>query len=269
MSILQALILGIIQGIGEFLPISSSGHLSLIQRIFNLNVPLIFDIYLHLATLLAVLIVFRKKIWELICVIFRFIIRKPKENDTTELKMILSLLIATIITGFIGILVSKVLPDLPIQFVYMGWLFTAFALILSSRIKICRKNNDKDSKTVNLLQGIIIGFAQGLGCFPGISRSGTTISASLLSGVNREIAGEFSFLLSIPAILGAFILEFKKGEPMPENISLWMILISCAAAFISGILSLIFLLKLIKKGKLEWFAYYLIPLAIICFIFVR
>ena len=268
MSIIQAVLLGALQGVAEFLPISSSGHLTLVQHLFGLeDIPLLFDISLHVATLLAVILVFRRLILDLLCTAFRWMLRKSTEEDKPKLQMILSLIAATAVTGVFGIVLKKIIPDLPIQVVFAGFIVTAMLLFISS--KISKKNEGKEVKNISLIQGLITGASQGIGVLPGISRSGITISAALAAGIDRKTAGEFSFLLSIPAILAAFVLELGDLGNMTQSISIQALLLGCLAAFAVGIFALKFLLALIRKGKLEWFAYYLIPLALICFIFVR
>ena len=270
MSIFQALVLGILQGIAEFLPISSSGHLAVVQNLFGLELPLIFDVCLHLATLLAVILVFRKRIWSLLCVFARWITRKSNPEDKAELSMIVAIIVGTFVTGIMGIVASKFLPEFPIKLVFVGFIITAFLLIYSNRQgnKNASETNSTQLSPISVKQGLFVGFAQGIGTLPGISRSGITISASLLSKIDRETAGEFSFLLSIPAILGAFVLEAKDLDTLTQSISILPLAIGCLAAFTSGVLALTMLMKLIKKGKLQWFAYYLIPLAILGLIFI-
>lgn len=272
MTILQAILLGILQGIAEFLPISSSGHLKVVQTLFHLDeVPLLFDVMLHIATLLAVILVFRKKIWTLLCTAGRFITRKSLDTDRTNLSIILAIILGTIVTGMMGIVIGKILPDLPIQFIFAGFLITAALLWVSSWLsrKNANKTNLDEVKPISVKKGLLVGFAQGIGVFPGISRSGITISTALASGIDRTTAGEFSFLLSIPAILGAFVLEAKDLDKLTSTIEILPLILGCLSAFIAGYFSLVFLMKLIKKGRLEYFAFYLIPLAILGFIFIR
>lgn len=265
MTLLQSILLGLLQGVTEFLPVSSSGHLTVAQKLFNLQkVPLLFDIILHIATLFAVIIFFRKQIFDLILVFCRFVTKKTTEEDKPKLTMIVALIVATAITGGLGIFASKIIPDLPIKFVCVGFIVTAILLIISN---LKKQKTEPQKGEVSIKQGIFCGIAQGFGVLPGISRSGITISASIASGINRETAGEFSFLLSIPAILGAFILELKDFESMADSISIVTLIAGCVAAFISGILALTFLMKLVKSGKLYWFAVYLIPLGILGLIF--
>lgn len=283
MTILQSILLGILQGVAEFLPISSSGHLQLGQELFGLSeVPLLYDVCLHLATLLAVIIYFRKKIWNLLKIFGRWITKKTSTeiHDSEDLlcgtdelgkKTIIAIIIATIITGSIGIVTSKFIPDLSSKFVCGGFLVTSFLLIFSSflekRQSKLKEQNAIPEKGISIVQSIVIGLAQGFGTLPGISRSGSTIAGALISGVNRKAAGEFSFIVSIPAILGAFILELKDLGSMTDSIGALPLILGCIASFVVGYLSLAFLMKLIRKGKLEWFAAYLIPVGILGLIF--
>ena len=277
MSIFQAIILGVLQGIAEFLPISSSGHLAVAQKLFGLSdVPLLFDVMLHLATLAAVILYFRKKIARLFVILFRWILRKPiQTTDETDLltgtdelgrKTILAVIFATIVTGAIGVVTSKLIPEMPIKVTCAGFLFTACLLIFSS---LWAKKHDKplETKGISIFQALFIGFMQGVGTLPGVSRSGSTIAGAQLAGVNRAAAGEFSFIVSIPAILGAFVLEAKDLGEISSQIGALPVFCGCLAAFAWGYLSLSILMKLIRKGKLEWFACYLVPLGVFGLIF--
>lgn len=270
MSVIQSLLLGILQGIAEFLPISSSGHLAVAKAIFNLSeIPLLYDVLLHLATLLAVCLVFRHTIADLFGVLFRWIGRKACNDDGPKQKMVLSIILGTIVTGVLGILSSKLIPELPLFYVYIGFLITAALLIFSSRYSSYIIRSRGTDTFVSPLKGAFIGLAQGIGTLPGISRSGITISASLFAGIDRQTAGEYSFVLSIPAVLGAFILEAKDLGEVSEAVGFWPLAVGFIAAFVAGFFALKFLMKLINKGKLEYFAWYLIPLAVVGLIFFR
>lgn len=284
MSTLHSIYLGIIQGIAEFLPISSSGHLAIAQNLFGLEeVPLLFDIFLHLATLLAVCIVFCKKIWELLKCFGRWITKRPRpetnESVNNEIltgtekagrRTIIAIIVSTIITGVIGIVTSKLIPDLSVKFVCAGFLITAALLIISGIIE--KKNEAKIENPVqegvSLKQSIVIGLMQGLGTLPGISRSGSTISGALFSKLDRKAAGDYSFIISIPAILGAFVLDLKDLGEVSSTIGMPQVLAGCIAAFITGFISLKLLMKIIRKGKLAWFSAYLIPAGILGLIFL-
>ncbi|MCM1320869.1 MAG: undecaprenyl-diphosphate phosphatase [Bacteroides sp.] len=300
MSILQAVCLGLLQGLAEFLPISSSGHLAVAQKLFHLEeIPLLFDVTLHIATLLAVIIIFRKKIALLFRVLGRWILKKSEPQDKNSLSVIAALLAGTAVTAVLGLVFSKLIPELPLQAVFAGFAVTAVLLIFAAfygnrahkqRCALQAENSLKDAdaqgantsavhvqeedsrqifpQPISVKQGLFIGFAQGIGVLPGISRSGITISASLLAGMDRKSAGEFSFLISIPAVVGAFLLELKDLAELASSVSAVALAAGCLAAFVSGCLALKGLLKLVQNGKLAWFAWYLIPLAAAGFLFL-
>lgn len=267
MSVIQGIILGFLQGVAEFLPISSSGHLAVAQVLFGLDeVPLLFDIFLHLATLAAVCLYFWKKIWVLLKSLGRWIIRKPLEDsDKSNLKMIVAIILSTIVTGVIGVITSKFIPDMPVKIICAGFIVTAALLIISS---ILEKKSDNNNLIPNKKQALFIGLMQGFGTLPGISRSGSTIAGALLCKVDRKTAGDYSFIISIPAILGAFILELKDLGEVSQSVGAAPIAAGCAAAFAVGYISLTFLMKMIRKGKLQWFALYLIPAGILGILFL-
>ena len=287
MTIIQSILLGFLQGVAEFLPISSSGHLQLAQSLFGLEeVPLLFDVFLHLATLFAVCIYFWPRIWSLLKCFGRWIARKerPAESiDSTDLlcgtdeagrKTIIAVIIATVITGAIGLVTSKLIPDMPNKVICGGFIVTSALLITSALLE--KKQNAKKADLeaqpvpagVSVKQSLLIGFMQGFGTLPGISRSGSTIAGALFSGVDRAAAGEFSFIVSIPAILGAFILELKDLGDVSSSIGAGAVIAGCVTAAVTGYLSLLLLMKLIRKGKLQWFAAYLIPFGILGMIFL-
>lgn len=282
MTVFQGIILGVLQGIAEFLPISSSGHLAVVQNLFGLEeIPLLFDVFLHLATLAAVCLYFWRKIWDLLKCLGRWISRSPKlkensavydgelvQKDLYNRKIIIAIILSTIVTGIMGIVSSKFIPNFSIKVTCCGFIITAIFLILSAVIEKKRTLNNVAVKPgVSKLQALFIGFMQGIGTLPGISRSGSTIAGALFCGVDRGVAGEFSFIISIPAILGAFLLEIKDLGEVSSMIGAAPVIAGCAASFAAGYISLTLLMKMIKKGKLQYFAFYLIPLAIIGLIF--
>lgn len=284
MTFLQSIALGALQGIAEFLPISSSGHLAVVQKIFGLeDVPLLYDIFLHLATLAAVIIFFRKKIAVLFGVLFRWIARCNVSADevateTANRKMIVAVIIATFVTGAIGIVTSKFVEDVPVKIVCIGFCITGLLLIFSAiwekyNLKKTTIGDDSQkaeknvSTPISFLQALIIGASQGIGTLPGISRSGSTISGALFCGVSRNTAADFSFIVSIPAVLAAFVLELRHLNEVTGSIGTVPVISGCVTAFVTGYASLAFLMRLIKKGKLFLFACYLIPLGIFGSIF--
>ena len=279
MTAVKALLLGLIQGIAEFLPISSSGHLELFKNILGLTeVPLLFDVILHVATLFAVVAVLWKRIEAIFLALWRFLFgkkvpnvkgltktqKKKDEESRQNLAFVLPIIIATAVTGLIGILIEKVLlenfPGLRgTKLVAVNMLITAAILGLTAKIK----PGERGPARIGKGRAAFIGLAQGIGVFSGISRSGITISAGLFAGLNRETAGEFSFLLSIPAILGAFVLTIKDAGSMMATVSYSQLALAFVAALVSGIASLKILIKIIKSGKIYWFAPYLVLIGIL------
>lgn len=264
MNFFQAIFLGALQGVAEFLPISSSGHLLVFRNWLGLgDVPLLFDILLHGATLIVVLVVFRRRIGELLAALFRFALRRKKESDGPLLRLILVILGATVVTGLLGVGISQLQIENYPQVASVCFVITGIILIFSRSWQGLHSYGDLGWK-----HSLFTGFAQGLGVLPGISRSGITISASLFAGLDRERAGEYSFLISIPAIAGAMVLDMKDLGELTSRVEPLMVLAACAAAMIAGFLSLVFLLKLVKKGQLFWFSFYLIPFGIVSFFFL-
>ena len=274
MTALKALLLGLIQGIAEFLPISSSGHLELFKNILGLNeVPLLFDVILHIATLFAVVVVLWKRIAAIFAALWHFLFgkkrrasvpvtktQKKKDDERRDnLAFVLPIIVATAVTGVLGVVIQKIVLE------KVAWLngtkVVAANLIVTAAILVAAsliKPGARKARNIGLGRAAWIGFAQGIGVLPGISRSGVTISSGIAAGLDRETAGEFSFLLSIPAILGAFVLTLGDVGSMFANVSFAQLALAFAAAFFSGMASLKILLKIIKGGKLAWFAPYLV-----------
>lgn len=263
MSLVQSLVLGILQGLTEFLPVSSSGHLVILKHLFGTEAPQLFDIILHLGTLSAVVLMFWKPIVNSIGAIIRWFSRKTTEHDNEYLPMVVPAIIATVITAVIGFAVAKTHIELTPRMVSLFWIATGLLLIGVSFLK-----GEKTYKTMQVQHGLAIGLAQALGLFPGISRSGITIAGGLACGLQREYAGEFAFLLSIPAIMGAFVLELKDIDSMTALVSFPVLLIGFAASFIVGFAALKILMPIVKKGQLYWFACYLIPAGVLGLIFL-
>jgi undecaprenyl-diphosphatase len=265
MKTFEGLLFGLLQGITEFLPVSSSGHLFLLKYFFRLQeVPVLFDITLHIATLLAVIIIFRNRLWALVVLAFRLCIGKTQKDDKPALKYLLAIIIASAITAFLGLGIEKVFPAFSIKVVSACFLCTALFLVLGNYINngMVKQRGLSGSGEIRVLDGVIVGIAQGLGVLPGISRSGITISAGLCSGLKREAAGEFSFIISIPAIAGAFILELRNADTLIDKVEMLPLLAGFIAAFVSGLLALKVLMSLVKRARLHWFAFWLVPLGL-------
>jgi undecaprenyl-diphosphatase len=251
MNLSESIVLGILQGVTEFLPISSSGHLTLAQHLFGIgDTPLAFDIFLHFASLLAVLIFFRKKILSLI----KSLYQKNMRNERLE---ILFICISTLITAAFLPLTKPVVLLIKGNPAYLIFTFLFTAVILVFADRMLKKKPTRS--TITLFDSIITGLLQGLAVFPGISRSGSTIFAGLTTGLKGEKAVEYSFLLAIPAILGAVVLEARNLENL--SIDPFILISGCIASFIVSLISLRLLVFLIKKTVLRPFSLYLIMIA--------
>ncbi len=265
METLLAILLGIFQGLTEFLPVSSSGHLAVLEKIFGQTLGFtakeahLFNVLVHLATVLAVILVFRKTIIELFTSLFK---KTEYQNFKTSnrLRLVVLIIIATIPTGIIGILGKKVFARITDSLLLIGFMFfiTAILLIITHFIK---KEEIYEYQKISFLKAFILGIVQGIAVAPGISRSGSTIACSRFLGISREKAGEFSFLIAIPAIIGAAILELP-GSGL-GNSGWHVFLLGFFAALITGYFSLKFLLVFIRKGKLHYFGYYVILAGIV------
>lgn len=269
MTTVQALILGIVQGVSEFLPISSSGHLVLLREIMGIEgVPILFDVLLHVATLLVVIIVFRRRIGRILAAIGRGVSRRPTEEDGKNLRVLLGIVVATVATVIVGLGVSALSiqerPDIVSALLIVTAAVLVFAYYFGRR-----RGAGREYGALRLSDGLVTGFAQGLGVFPGISRSGITISGALIAGLSREKAGEFAFLVSIPAILGALVLTLRDAESLSAAVPLPALILGVVAAFVVGLVSLLLLLRMIKRGRLHLFAFYLVPAGVLGLIFLR
>ncbi len=260
MSVIQAIILGALQGVTEFLPVSSSGHLVIAREFMDIaGVPLLFDVLLHVSTLAVVIFVFRRTVGRLFVSLSKLL--RGKETDPVDRGMILAIIVATVVTGVLGVAIEHYSPgDYP-RLVAVLFVLTAFILFLPRFF-----GWGKESGIPGLKTGLIVGAAQGLGVFPGISRSGITITASQGAGLSREQAGEFAFLISIPAILGALVLTLKDMDSLGSQIGLVPLIAGMISSLVVGWVSLELLLRLVKNGKLHFFAFYLLPLGVISLI---
>lgn len=252
MDILHAALLGLIQGLTEFLPVSSSGHLVLFQGLFGIEeATQAFDILLHVATLIAVFVFYWNDIWALIC--------HPFQRTTC-------LLIAgTIPTVLIALLFNDTFNKIFGQgkFIGFNFIFTAIVLIYADK----QSGGKRKIKNMSIFDALVVGTMQGIAIMPAISRSGMTISASLSRGLNRDNAARFSFLLSIPAILGAMVLTIKDlvtGESdMVASVGILPMIVGFLVAAASGYLAIRFMVGIVKRGKLRWFAVYVFLLGVV------
>ncbi|MBA6157291.1 undecaprenyl-diphosphate phosphatase [Tenacibaculum sp. S7007] len=249
MDLLEAIILGIIQGLTEFLPVSSSGHLELAKAILgDTSVPeesLTFTVVLHFATALSTLVVFRKEVAEIFKGLFQF---KWNEEMKFSLKIILSMIPAVIV----GLLFEEQLEAFfggKILFVGAMLLVTAVLLLLADKAK----NTTKD---VSFSNSVIIGVSQAIAMLPGISRSGATISTSVLLGIDRTKAARFSFLMVVPLIFGKIAKDLLSGDINFQSSEIAPISAGFIAAFLAGLLACNWMIALVKKSKLSYFSIY-------------
>lgn len=260
MSIVEAIILGIIQGLTEFLPVSSSGHLELAKVILGDNsLPeesMLMTVVLHGATALSTIVVFRKDIVDLVKGLFQF-----KNNE--EFKFSLNIVLSMIPAGVVGILFNDEIE----QFFGGKVLLVGSMLIVTAILLLFADKAKHTDKKVGIKQAIIIGISQAIAILPGISRSGATISTSVLLGIDREKAARFSFLMVVPLILGKMAKDILDGAFETINGSLSIYAVGFVAAFITGILACTWMIKLVKKSKLKYFAYYCFVVGLVAIIY--
>ena len=249
MDIIEAIILGVIQGLTEFLPVSSSGHLELTKAILgDTSVPeesLTFTVVLHFATALSTLVIFRKEVAEILKGLFQF-----KWNE--ELKFSLKIIISMIPAVVVGLFFEEELESFfggKILLVGIMLLVTAILLLLADKAKNTNKN-------VSFSNSILIGISQAIAMLPGISRSGATISTSVLLGIDRTKAARFSFLMVVPLIFGKIGKDLLSGDLNFQSSEIVPISAGFVAAFVAGILACQWMIALVKKSKLSYFSMY-------------
>ncbi len=283
MSVLQSIFLGIVQGLTEFLPVSSSGHLAILQNIFHIDTgdSILFDVLLHIGTLLVVFVVYWKDIWKLILEAIYMLgdifsnlgiflknqkttIAAPYKRvvRTNYRKFVVLLIVSTIPTGIIGYLGEKLIKNASATLLIPGicLLITGVLLLISDRAENCYKI----PKDITYREGAIVGVAQGFATLPGLSRSGTTITACLLCGFDRKFAVKYSFILSIPAILGAAVLEISEiGQETITGGVIGTYIAGMIAAALVGYVCIKTMLIVVKNKKFKYFAYYCFTVGVI------
>jgi undecaprenyl-diphosphatase len=262
---IQAIALGVLQGATEFLPVSSSGHLVITKELFGAaQVPVLFDVLLHVATLVAVVIVLRGQVWSFLVAIGHGVRRSVRDEDRPYLRLIPIIIVTTAITGGFGIGLDSLFDIRNPVATSVLFLVTAILLIATRWFQ-----GTRGLDRIGWVDALVLGIAQGFGVLPGISRSGATISVALYSGMDRKTAGEYSFLLSIPAILGALVLTLRDAEALSSQVGLGAVIAGCIAAAVVGYVALTVLLRIVRAGKLALFAWYLVPLGIAGILFFR
>lgn len=270
MSVLQSIILGIVQGLTEFFPVSSSGHLVIIPYFLNWGyVPLYYTVTVHFATLVALLTVFYREIYRILrsLVLAVFIKSQRKENN---FKLGIFIIIASIPSATAGFLLEKYIQDL-----FTRPILVAFFLVVTAAVlwlgELRGKNVENNGKVnFNLFISLIVGIGQALAILPGVSRSGATISFARFFGIKRSESVKFSFLLSMPVIFGSFVFELFKSHTIIFNndfLILRNLIIGFVFSYISGLFAIRFLIRYIRNNNLNVFAVYCIGIAIAIFVF--
>jgi undecaprenyl-diphosphatase len=253
MEFLEALLLGVVQGLTEWLPVSSSGHLVIAQELLGLTAGdhLLFDLMVHLGTVLAVCVYFRREFYNILLAALTKRDCGPRRDDLRRLGQMI--LVGTIPIAVIGLVISQEVEEVfTLRMVGAALIVNAFVLIIAER----RASNARGS--VRFVDAVVIGVFQAIAIIPGISRSGFTISGGLLRGIEREAAATFAFLLSVPALLGAFALGVVTLDSHDTEVV--MMAVGLVSAFVVGIVAIDFLLKAIKAGKLWVFGAYCLAL---------
>ena len=261
MTIIKAIILGVVQGLTEFLPVSSSGHLAVAQHL--LKVPeeriLFLTVLLHFGTLLSIFFIYSKDIMmitiEFLKMFFELIRGKGFRVNNEYRKLGIMIIIATIPTGLMGVFFKDLFSSF-----YSSTLIIGFALLITGTLLWFAEKVNSGKRNINHMKwydAAIVGIFQGLAITPGLSRSGSTIVGSLFRGFNKELATKFSFLISIPTILGATIFEVKDALELGlGDFTLGILLAGILSAFLAGVIAIRALINFIKKEKLYYFSFY-------------
>lgn len=257
----DVIILGIIQGLTEFLPISSSGHLVVSQHILGIDVPGVsLEIWLHFGTFVAVLVYYCKRLIEMSKALFGF-----GENREENLRLLLAIIVGTIPAVIIGLSLKST-----IESAFGSPAFASAMLIVTGFILLASGMARDKKMPINIPRGLAIGIAQALAILPGISRSGSTITCAMLLGIKPSKAAEFSFLLAIPAIGGAFLLDLISSDmEVFSGSDMGLYILGALVSFVFGLLSIHYLLKLIASGKFFIFGFYCLVVGIISYIFIN
>ncbi|MFW6304141.1 MAG: undecaprenyl-diphosphate phosphatase, partial [Candidatus Sumerlaeota bacterium] len=269
----------LLQGATEFLPVSSSGHLALASQVMKINpesnVP--FAVLVHFGTLIAIAFVFRHDIWRMVMFLFRDGWKEMSDNSAKQAwlqnprgRMIIAVIIATIPTAVIGLFLKDFFESLYDKPRAVGCALIVTALLLAATLLLNRRQGDAARQVVSFpfWAAFLIGCVQAAAIIPGISRSGSTIAVGLLLGLHRRVAGEFSFLIAIPAIAGAVILEMPDlFEPGSGHLSLLTGLVALLTSTLSGYFFLKLLLRFVQKGSLGYFSIYCFIVGIVAIIY--
>ena len=250
MGVLEAIILGIVQGLTEFLPVSSSGHLQLAKELLGVEIEnnLTFDVMLHAATVLSTIVVLRGEVWWLIKGLFS---RGMNDEKSYFLKLVVSM----IPVGVVGFLLRDKI-DAMLASQYIMVVVGAMLLLTSALLSFAYYARPRERATISMRDAFIIGLGQAVATMPGLSRSGTTIATGLLLGNDKSAVATFSFLMVLAPILGQTLLDVVDGGFVVTGISVEALVAGFVAAFVVGCLACRFMIGVVKRGKLIWFALY-------------
>ena len=259
----QAIILGLVQGLTECLPVSSSGHLAIGREILGVEASgdLVFEVAVHAATVLATIVVFRKQILDLLKGLFKF-----RYNDETD--YVCKILVSMIPVFVVGMFFKDFVEGLFSSLLVVGIaLVVTSALLFFSDRKPVAVSGKEERNGISFWQALLVGLGQALAVIPGLSRSGTTISTGLLCGVKRENVAQFSFLMVLIPILGEAFLDLVGGDMSASSIGALPLALGFVSAFVSGLFACKVMIALVKKAKLKWFALYcvLVGLSVILY----
>lgn len=264
----EALILGIVQGITEFLPISSSAHLIIVQELFGLQIPgLAFEVFLHFASLLAVVYFFREDLVKIIREFFQYIVTR-RDQYKTSFWFSIYIVTATLITGILGVILEKQMAEAikSMTTISISLFVTGVFLILIERVI---KYGNRSADQMTFMDAFWVGIGQTVAVIPGISRAGSTLVAALWVGLDKATAVRFSFLLSIPVILGSTVLMFPDMRMADFQTGFFELLIAFIASFIFALIGIKWLIEFLNRSKLIYFAYYCFAVSGLVFFFLR
>ena len=253
-TLIEVLILAVVQGLTEWLPVSSSGHLVITQTILGLNLPIIFDVMLHVGTLIVVLAVFRKDIVDIIKAVVK------RDFETEEGKLALFIVVGSVPLAIIGFTFYDTIESL-----FSNLLAVGVALVITGCVLFFSEKR-AGNKKMGIIDSLLIGLAQGIAIIPGISRSGVTVSTGLLRKIDKATAFRYSFMLSVPAILGATVMESK--DIVIGNIDAVPLFVGATISMIAGYASLKLLQKIVMNQKFHLFAYYCWTAGIVLILFI-
>lgn len=258
METLDAILLGIVQGLTEFLPVSSSGHLQLAKALLGVHIEenVTFDVMLHAATVLSTVVVMWRELWRLLCGLFS---RHFNEEQAYVLKILLSMVPAGIVGVFFAERIETLFSSLP----FVG----AMLLVTAALLAFAYYAKPRHRQRISYRDALLIGVAQAAATMPGLSRSGSTIATGLLLGDGKEQVAQFSFLMVIPVILGKMVLDLASGEFAALSVGALPLAAGFLSAFVSGALACKFMIEAVKRGKLVWFAVYCAVVGSIALIF--